>query len=95
MRKKIKRIRDTHAISREMFAKMNDPEHANQLIKRESLRRLTEKVYEELEADFVVEENPWVGTTQTIDIVTMPTSEWRKIERFLLENKFKFEELVK
>lgn len=95
MSKKIKRIQDRHTISREMFAQMNDPEYADQLIKRESLRRLTEKVYEELEADFVVEENPWVGTTQTIDIVVMPTSEWRKIELFLLENKFKFEELVK
>ena len=95
MSKKIKRIRDVHSISREVFAQISDPEYADQMIKRESLRRLTEKVYEELEADFVVEEHPWVGTTQTVDIVTMPTSEWRKIERFLIENKFKFEELVK
>ena len=93
MSKKIKRIQDRHSISREMFAQINDQEYKNQLIKRESLRRLTEKEYEELEADFVVEENPWVGKTQTIDIVTMPTSDWRKIERFLVENKFNFEEL--
>ena len=94
MSKNIKRIRDTYTISREVFAQINDPGYANELIKRESLRRLAEKVYGELEYDFVVEEHPYIGTSQTIDIVTMPTSEWRKIERFLVENKFSFEELA-
>ena len=90
---KIKRFKDTHTVSREMYEQLNAPDQVKQVVKSQTVQRLSEQIYNELEYDFCVESNPFIGETHTVDIVAMPTSSWRKIERFLTRNSFNFNEL--
>ena len=90
---KIKRFRDTHTVSREMYEHLNAPDQVERVIKGQAVQRLAEQIYNELEHDFYVESNPFIGETHTVDIVAMPTHNWQKIERFLARNNFDFNEL--
>ena len=90
---KIKRFQDTHTFSREMYEQLNAPEQVEQVIKGQVVQRLAEQIYNELDYDFCVESNPFVGETHTVDIVSMPTSNWKKIESFLVRNNFDFNKL--
>ena len=90
---KIKRFKDTHTVSREMYEQLNAPDQVEQVIKGQAVQRLSEQIYNELEYDFYVESNPFIGEAHTVDIVAMPTSSWKKIERFLTQNSFDFNEL--
>jgi hypothetical protein len=76
-----------------MYEQLNAPEQVEQVIKGQAIQRLAEQIYNELKPDFYVESNPFVGETHIVDAVAMPTSNWKKIESFLIRNNFNFSEL--
>lgn len=89
----IKRIRETLTVTREMYEDMLGPGQVEYTVRREMVRRLSEQIYNEMEYDFYVESNPYVGETLMLDIVAMSTSNWKKIESFLTRNNFDFKNL--
>lgn len=90
---KIKRIRETLTVTREMYEDMLGPGQVEYTVRREMVQRLSEQIYNEMECDFYIESNPYVGETLMLDIVAMSASNWKKIESFLTRNNFDFKNL--
>ncbi len=86
---KIKRIKSKFSASREMYEIMNDNVAVEAEIKRQIIVDLAKKIHEEFEPTFYIEDNPFIGTTTTAEVVVIDTKTWKSIENFLYKNNWK------
>ena len=91
--KKIKRFQGTFAVTQELYEQLKREEYLEKAMKGEAVQRLAEDINKELEHGFFVESNPLIGERCIYDITAMSTYDWQKIERFLMQNNFDFNNL--